>query len=66
LWGLREDKYRRLFEANVETTQWTELDPKGENYFFIRHSAARSEEYLSFFSLNEIVEQYISGADKER
>ncbi|MCK4402621.1 MAG: N-6 DNA methylase [Dehalococcoidia bacterium] len=43
LWGLREGKYHILFETDITTTEWTELEPHSPFYFFL----PRDEELLS-------------------
>nr|QNO51862.1 hypothetical protein DNKLAFBN_00002 [Methanosarcinales archaeon ANME-1 ERB6] len=35
LWGLRSEKYKNLFENDVESTDWQELEPKEPYYFFV-------------------------------
>jgi predicted helicase len=35
IWGLRHEKYHRLLENDIKTTDWQELSPKSEFYLFI-------------------------------
>jgi len=34
-WGLRQNKYDRLRNNDIETTKWNKLTPKSEFYFFV-------------------------------
>ncbi len=45
LWGVREGKYQRLFETDVVTTEWTELDPQSPLYLFIPQEKGLKAEY---------------------
>jgi len=45
LWGARECKYRELNEADVDTTEWTELAPTSPSYLFTPQDADLRAEY---------------------
>ena len=45
LWGLRENKYKYLFETDVNTTQWNQLDPQAPDYLFIEQDKGLRAEY---------------------
>ena len=45
LWGVRENKYSRLMEHSVETTNWTTLMPKSPFYLFAPQNVDLRAEY---------------------
>ncbi len=53
LWGLREDKYTALSETNVSTVEWTELEPKPEQFFFVP-KPKMAMDYQQYWPLDEI------------
>lgn len=55
VWGLRESKYRCLAEEEISSTQWTQIEPKPEQFFFVPKDFSLEEEYLSLPSLNQDV-----------
>ncbi|TRZ68551.1 MAG: DNA methyltransferase [Methanothrix sp.] len=54
LWGLREDKYQHLFDTNIESTEWTKLEPQSPFYFFIPRDIDRETEYQQGWKVAEI------------
>lgn len=49
LWGLRSEKYKYLFENDVESTDWQELEPREPYYFFVPKDFALQAEYDKFW-----------------
>ncbi len=54
LWGLRETKYERLFEADVQTTQWTRIEPQSSSYFFIEQNRDLAAEFEKGWKLPDV------------
>jgi predicted helicase len=55
LYGLREYKYRRLSENNIKTTEWEEVKPHSEFYFFVPREEAFFEEYELGWKITDIM-----------
>jgi predicted helicase len=53
LWGLRETKYQRLFETDVNTTIWTQLGPQPPAYLFIEQDKDLSSEYENGWKITD-------------
>jgi len=66
LWGLRSEKYGYLFENDVGTTQWQELEPIAPYYFFVPKDFAFKEEYERFWKVTEIFKKWSSGVKTRR
>jgi hypothetical protein len=68
LWGLREEKYKYLFENDIQTTKWQELEPLEPYYFFVPKDFALKDEYEKFWKLTEIFRDFriglMTGQDK--
>jgi predicted helicase/very-short-patch-repair endonuclease len=54
LWGLREGKYKSLFENSVENTEWVELTPNSPDYFFLPRNINYLNEYANGWKVNDI------------
>lgn len=54
IWGLREEKYERLLENNIKTTDWQELSPTDEFYFFIPRGQRFLESYKKYPKITEV------------
>ncbi|MFB6273986.1 MAG: type ISP restriction/modification enzyme [Salinibacter sp.] len=54
LWGKRDDKYLRLLETDVETTEWQEIEPKPEFYLFALRDEKVEEIYLRCISIGDV------------
>jgi predicted helicase len=63
LWGLREDKYRYLFDNDAKSTEWQELTPIRPYYFFIPKDLSLQSEYDKFFKVTDIFKEYSSGVE---
>lgn len=66
LWGKREDKYKYLSEIDISTTNWQELFPTGDQYFFVPKSFEHYADYQSYWKLTDIFEVFGSGVKTER
>ncbi|MCD6455983.1 MAG: hypothetical protein J7K81_04245 [Methanophagales archaeon] len=66
LWGLRSEKYRNLFENDVESTEWQELEPREPYYSFVPKDFARQEEYEKFWKVTDIFKEWSSGVKTHR
>jgi hypothetical protein len=45
LWGIRENKYKYLFERAIETTTWAQLSPNSPAYLFLPQDTGLLAEY---------------------
>jgi hypothetical protein len=54
LWGLRQEKYKTLIDADVSSTLWKELNPKPPFYFFVPQDTSLSQELESAWSITDI------------
>jgi predicted helicase len=66
LWGLREEKYKYLFENDVRTTKWQELKPFAPYWFFVPKDFALQAEYEKFWKVTEIFRESASGVKTHR
>ncbi len=65
LWGSRSAKLRWLAEHEVETTEWTRIEPAGPAFLFSPRDAALEAEYGQGVPLPEIFPEQLSG-DRHR
>ena len=54
MWGSREDKYNTLSEANVQSTEWCELQPTSPYYLFVPQATDYSAEYETGWQITDI------------
>jgi predicted helicase len=54
LWGVREDKYRALSEADVKSTGWEKLEPRASSYLFVPQSTDLLAEYEKGWKISHI------------
>jgi predicted helicase len=54
IWGLREEKYDRLLENDINTIKWKRLLPKSEFYLFIPREEKLLEQYDKYPKITEI------------
>jgi len=66
LWGLREEKYKYLFENDFQTTKWQKLEPFAPYYFFVPKDFALQAEYERFWKVTEIFKEWASGVKTHR
>ena len=55
IWGSREQKYERLNETDIETTEWTRLDPKSPYYFLRPFDDRLQDEWMRWPKINELM-----------
>jgi len=66
LFGLRDDKYCRLIESNLISINWSKLDFKEPNYFFVPKDFSDEGSYTKGFKLDDIFIKYVSGFQTKR
>ena len=54
MWGSREDKYNILSETDVQSTEWSELQPTSPYYLFVPQSMDYSTEYENGWKITDI------------
>jgi predicted helicase len=57
IWGGREGKYRALFDAQIDTTNWQELEPQPPFYLFVPQDTSRLNEYNEFWKISDVMNQ---------
>ena len=55
LWGLRESKYKGLFDRDVATSKWKALKPKAPFYLFVPQDTGLWGEYEQGWKVTEIM-----------
>lgn len=53
-WGLREGKYETLVESDINTTEWTKLQPSSPYYLFVKRDETNLEEYMNGWQVTDI------------
>jgi len=66
LWGLRQIKYDMLKEKNIESTEWTSIDPISPFYLFVSKDTDLLREYNKGFSINEVFPINVLGFQSHR
>ncbi len=66
LYGLRDKKYCNLMESNLNSINWTKLDYKTPNYFFVPKDFSDEGSYIKGFKLDDIFIKYVSGFQTKR
>jgi len=66
LWGLRVDKYKYLFENDINKTAFNELKLSEQYYFFIPKDFSLQSEYESFWKITDIFNEWSSGVKTHR
>jgi predicted helicase len=54
LWGLREGKYKALFDTDIQTIQWAELQPSSPFYLFVPVQRNLLSEYEKGWKVTDI------------
>ncbi len=54
LWGLQEQKYKKLTTLNLKTVKWKQLKPSSPLYLFVPRDEKRSLKYQAYPSIQEI------------
>jgi len=66
VYGLRENKYSYLNEADIHTTKWKELKPSEPYYFFVEKDFSLQAQYDKFIPVPEIFDKYSFGVTTAR
>ncbi len=66
LYGSREQKYKILFEDDINALQWEVLNYKEPYFFFVPKDFGLEDEYEESFKLSELFVEYGSGVKNER
>jgi predicted helicase len=66
VWGLRENKYQYLLNANIEKTDWTLLDPKSPFYLFAPRDIGLLDEYENRWKVTDIFSVNVLGFQTHR
>jgi len=61
LWGDRADKYQWLFDHDVASHKWTQLNPNSPHYFFVPRDESRRAEYEQWPSITDVFPQSVTG-----
>ena len=62
MWGEREEKYRRLLETDVRSTEWTEVRPTSPLYLFVPQATEHRAEYDAGWRVADIFQTSAIGA----
>ena len=54
IWGSREERYNMLSETDVQSTEWTELEPISSLYLFVPQAMDYSAEYENGWDISNI------------
>ena len=54
MWGSREEKYRKLAESDVQSTQWSKLQPISPYYLLVPQTTDYSSEYEDGWQITDI------------
>ena len=66
LWGSREDKYRYLLGNDVDTVEWTEVNPESPFYLLIPQNTDLLVEYNTGYKITEIMPSHVYGFKSHR
>jgi predicted helicase len=66
LWGLQDGKYRYLWENDVSTTEWQELEPVAPHFFFVPKEFDLLSEYQRGVSVTQAFKLYQRGVATRR
>jgi predicted helicase len=66
LWGARQDKYDFLLSHDISSTDWTTVQPRSPEYFFLRTRRSRRAEYENFWRLPSVFPKYSSGIQTKK
>ena len=61
MWGSREERYMSLSEINIQSTEWTELQPTSPHYLFVPQETDHSVEYHAGWEISEILQKNSAG-----
>jgi len=66
LLGLREEKYQYLNNHLIDDSELAVITPQPEEFYFIPKDYSLKSKYDSWFALDEIFEQFVSGVETKR
>ncbi len=66
LWGVREGKYKTLWETDVSKTKWSELKPSAPYFFFVPKQFAAEDEHKSGWSIGDVFAVWQNGLKTDR
>jgi predicted helicase len=66
LWGNRAGKYTWLYEQELKTTEWTELQPDTPFYLFKPQNIDLRKEYTTFWKVTEMMPVNVLGFQTHR
>ncbi len=66
VWGSRKDKFRYLLENDINTVEWTELNPQAPFYLFIPFDTKFLPEYETGWKITDIMPVNVLGFQTHR
>ena len=66
VWGRREEKYKFLESASLDSVDWIELQPTEPNYFFAPKNLDYEDEYKKELSITDIFPLHAAGSQTRR
>ncbi|MDR8394073.1 N-6 DNA methylase [Aliifodinibius sp. S!AR15-10] len=66
LYGKRSEKYDWLEKHGLRNTEWTEITPQSEFYFFTELDYDLRERYRQFIQVTDLFDEYASGLTTHR
>jgi hypothetical protein len=66
LWGIRDAKYKYLFDNDIETMEWTELKPGENHFFFIPRDESFAIDYNKYAKLSALFRLFGNGIGTDR
>ena len=64
LWGTRDRKYDWLLDHDLNTTEWQEIHPKSEFYFFVPRDERHLAQYETFRKIRTFTQVLNSSAER--
>lgn len=65
-WGLRADKYQSLYDSNVDSTEWRELEPESPHYFLSAQTKDLLDEYENGWNITSVMPVFSNGVKTHR
>jgi predicted helicase len=66
IYGLREDKFKKLTENYIESVKWEKLNYSEPHYFFVSKDSSLANDYINGFKINDVMPEYNSGIQSKR
>lgn len=66
LFGLREAKYKSLFELQYESIDFEQIDPSGPYFFFTPKDFRNASQYEAGFQISELMPHFNTGVKTDR